>query len=219
MNKSEAFVDAGIKYDSIHLCVPQYTHSIPECGIFFKRIVSRTPSELRYIGRSVFIKKVTIQSLWKFELGSQESMILSIWFIVGFQQRNRQDSQDLNNDTFCSLPVTSAQCILGTENSPDAVILINYDDDELSQGCGQNKEAFETLTQNDIFKPYVTEQNFGPSNEGDDVGYNIYVFDIRFQEIFTAARPIEVKFKNDVVVTNDKNVYALVLTKNSEYRD
>ena len=36
--------------------------------------------------------------------------------IIGFQQRDRQDSQKLNNDTFCRLPVVSSQCIIGTEN-------------------------------------------------------------------------------------------------------
>ena len=29
------------------------------------------------------------------------------------RQRNRKDSQSLNNDTFCSLPDISAQCIIG----------------------------------------------------------------------------------------------------------
>ena len=37
------------------------------------------------------------------------------WIIIGFQQKERQDSQDLNNDTLCSLPVTSAQSIIGIE--------------------------------------------------------------------------------------------------------
>ena len=61
---------------------------------------------------------------------------------MGFQQRDRQDSQYLNDDTFCRLPVNSAQCIIGTENYPDAGILLNYDDDEYSQGYVQSKEAF-----------------------------------------------------------------------------
>ena len=61
------------------------------------------------------MKEVNNQNLWDFELGSQENMNVLIWIIVGFQQRSRQDSQNLNNDTFCRLPVTSAQCIIGTE--------------------------------------------------------------------------------------------------------
>ena len=67
--------------------------------------------------------------------------------IIEVQQRDRQDSQNLNNDTFCRLPVVSAQSIIGTEKYPDASIILNYDDDDdYSQGYYQIKEAFEALT-------------------------------------------------------------------------
>ena len=45
-----------------------------------------------------------------------------------------------------------------------------------------------------------------------DIGYNLYVLDIRHQENFTASQPIKVKFKFDGVVPNVINGYALVLT-------
>ena len=45
----------------------------------------------------------------------------------------------------------------------------------------------------------------------DDVGYILYVFDIRYQNIFTNSLPIEVDFKFVGVVPNDINGYALVL--------
>ena len=98
------------------------------------------------------MKEVNNQNLWNFEIGSQESMNVSIWILIGFQQRDRQDSQKLNNDTFCRLPVTRVQCILGTENYPDARTLLNYDDDDddddddYSQADGQINEAFRPLT-------------------------------------------------------------------------
>ena len=47
-----------------------------------------------------------------------------------FQQIDREIDQNLNNDNFVRLPVTSAQCIIGTEKYPDACILSNYDDDD-----------------------------------------------------------------------------------------
>ena len=43
------------------------------------------------------------------------------------------------------MPVTSAQCIIGTEKFPDSAILLNYNDDDYSQGYGQNKELLELL--------------------------------------------------------------------------
>ena len=47
------------------------------------------------------MKEVQNQNLWNFDLGSQESMNVPIWIIIGFQQRDRQDYQKLNHDTFC----------------------------------------------------------------------------------------------------------------------
>ena len=60
------------------------------------------------------------------DLGSQESMNVPNWVIIGFQQQDRQYSQILNNDSFCRLPVVSAQRINGTEKFPDAGILLNF---------------------------------------------------------------------------------------------
>ena len=71
------------------------------------------------------MESVNNQNLWNFELGSQKGMNLPIWDIIGLQQRNRQDSQNLKNDTFCRLPVSSVQCIIGTKKNPDSGILLN----------------------------------------------------------------------------------------------
>ena len=98
------------------------------------------------------MKKVNNQNLWNFELGSQENMNAPIWIIIGFQQQDRQDSQNLNDDTFCRLPVVSAQCIIGTEKYPYAGILLNYDEDGYSRGYSQIKETFKALTKDDILQ-------------------------------------------------------------------
>ena len=91
--------------------------------------------------------------------------------------------------------------------------MLNYDDDDYSQGYAQIKECFKALTKNDILQPYISDDNFRSSNvRADDVGYNLYVFDIRCQQNFTASQPIKVKFKLDWVVQNDINGCALVLT-------
>ena len=70
---------------------------------------------------------------------TQEGIKVPIWISRGFQQRDRQDSQNLNNDTFYRPPVTSTHCIIGTEKHPDSAILLNYDDDDDTQGYGQIK--------------------------------------------------------------------------------
>ena len=219
-NKDEAVIDkvagiadARIKISHIHWYVVHSTPSTQQQCILSKQISSKTPTDLRYVERSVFMKEVNNQNLWNFDLGSQERMNLPIWIIIGFQQQDRQDSQNLKNDTFCRLPVVSAQCIIGTEKYPDAGILLNYDDDDYSHGYSQIKEAFRALTKDDILQPYVSEEDFRTSNvKVVDVGYKLYVFDIRYQKNFTSSQPIKVEFNFNGVVPNDAQGYALVLT-------
>ena len=219
-NKDEAVIDkvagiadARIKTDHIHWYVPHYTPSISQQGKMSKKISNKTPTELRYVERSVFMKKVNNQNVWNFELGSQENMNVPIWIIIRFQQQDRQEIQDLNSDTFCRLPVVSAQCVIGTEKYPDTRILLNYDDDDYSQGYHQIKEAFKVLTKDDILQPYISEEDVRTSNvRAADVGYNLYVFDIRYQKNYTASQPIKVEFNFDGVGPNNANGYALVLT-------
>ena len=219
-DKDEAVIDkvagiagARIKIDHIHWYVPHYTTSMSQQAMMSKQFLNKTPTELRYLERSVFIKKVNNQKLWSFELGSQENMNVPMWIIIGFQQQNRQDSQNLNHDTFCRLLVVSAQCIIGKEKYPDAGILLNYGDDDYAQGYHQIKEAFKALTKDDILQPYISEEDFRTSNvRAADVGYNLYVFDIRYQKNYTASQPTKVEFKFDGLVPNNVNGYALVLT-------
>ena len=96
--------------------------------------------------------------------------------------------------------MTYAQCIIGTEKYPDSGILLNYDDDDYNQGYGQIREAFRALTKDDILQPYVSDHDFLSSNNNNDIGYNLYVFDIRCQKNFENSQPIKVEFKFDGVV-------------------
>ena len=219
-NKDEAVIDnvAGIadarnKIDHIHWYIPHYIPSISQQGIMSKQFLNETPTELRYVERSVFMKEVIDQNLWNFGMGSQENMNFLIWIIIGFQQQDRQDSQNLDNDTFCRLPVVSAQYVIGTGKNPDACLFLNYADDHYSQGYHQIKEAFKALTKDDVLQPYISEEDFKASNvRAADVGYNLYVFDIRYQKKYTASQPIKVESKFDGLVPNNVNGYALVLT-------
>ena len=76
------------------------------------------------------MKEVNTQKLWSFELVTQEGINVPIWIIVSFQQSDRQNDQNLNNDTSYRPPVTSAHCIIGTEKYPDSAIFLNYNDDD-----------------------------------------------------------------------------------------
>ena len=213
IDKVAGIADARIKIDHIHWYVAHYTPSFQQRSYLSKQILGKTPTELRYVERSVSMKEVNNQNLWNFELGSHKSMNVPIWIIFGFQQQDRQDSQDLNIDTFCRLPVVSAQCVIGMEKGPDACILMSYDDDDYSQGYHQIKEAFKALTKDDILQTFLSEEDFRTSNvRAVDVGYNLYVFGIRYHKNYTASQPNKVEFKFNGVVPNNINGYALVLT-------
>ena len=109
-------------------------------------------------------------------------MKVPIWNIIGFQERDRQDSPNLNNDTFVDYLLLVLNIILELKKNPNSGILINYDDDDYTQGYSQIKEVFRALTKDDIFQPYISDDNFRTSNvRADDVGYNLYVFDKRYQ--------------------------------------
>ena len=108
--------------------------------------------------------------------------------------------------------MTNTQCNIGTENYPDSAILLNYNDDDLSQGYGENKESFKALTKDDILQPYKSEHVFRSTNDGNNTGYKLYVFDIRYPKKFVSAQPIKVEVNFSESVPAGVYGYALVLT-------
>ena len=212
LNKDNAINLGRIKIIAIEWYVPHYIPSIQQQSILSKQIINKTPTEIIYPERSVFMKEVNTQNFWTFELGTQEGINIPIWIFVGYQQNDRQHDQNLNNDTFIRSPVISAQVVIGTERYPDNSILLNYEDDNYSQGYGQIKEAFKALTKDNILQPYISDQDFRSSNDGNDIGYNIYAFDIRNQKNFENAQPVKVEFKFSENIPAGVYGYALDLT-------
>ena len=212
LNKANAINNGKIKINAIEWYVPHYTPSMQQQSILSKQILNKTPTQIQYPERSVFMKEVNTQNFWTFELGTQEGINIPTWIIVGFQQHDRQHDQNLNNDTFVRLPVISAQVVIGTERYPDGGIILNYDDDDYSQGYGLIKETFRALRRDDILQPYISENDFRSSNNNNVIGYNIYAFDIRYQKKFENAQPVKVEFKFSENIDAGIYGYALVLT-------
>ena len=212
LNKDNAVVNGRVKNNSLDWYVPHYSPNLEEYNKLMDQTKKNTPTVLHYPERSVFMKEVNTQNLWIFELGVKDGINVPIWVIIAFQQNDRQNDQNLNNDTFYRPLVTSARCIIGTENYPDSSILLNYNDDDYSQGYGQIKEAFKALTKDNLLQPYISEHDFRSSNDGNNIGYNIYAFDIRYQKNFESSQPIKVEFKFDGVIPARIYGYALVLT-------
>ena len=130
---------------------------------------------------------------------------------IGFQQKERQDSQNFNNDANYRPSKASVKCVIGTEKYPDAGILIIFDD-EFSQGYGQIKEVFRALTKDDILEPYKSDNDFRSSNNGNDVGYNLYVFDLRYRRNLESAQTIKAEFEISEIIPAGIYGHALVLT-------
>ena len=212
MNKGNAINVGKIKINAIQWSVPHYTPSMQKQSLLSKKIINKTPTQIQYPEKSVSMKEVNTQNFWTFELRAQEGINIPTWIFVVFQQNDRQNDQNLNNDTFVRLPVISAQVVIGTERYFDSAILLNYDDDDYSQGYGLIKEAFKTLTKDDILQTYICEDDFRSSNEGNNSGYNIYAFDIRYQKTFENAQPVKVELKFSENVAAGIYGYALVLT-------
>ena len=115
LNNDNAINIGKIKFIAIEWYAAHATPSVSKQNILSNPILKTLPTELHFVERSVFIKEVNTQNHWAFELGTQEGINFPILNIIGFEQRHRQDSQILNNDTFYRPPVTSAQDIFGTE--------------------------------------------------------------------------------------------------------
>ena len=73
------------------------------------------------------------------------------------------------------------------------------------------KEAFKALTKDNILQPYVSEDDFRSDNNGNNIGYNIHVFDIRYQKKYQSSQSVKIEFKLDKVVPVGVYGYALVL--------
>ena len=85
--------------------------------------------------------------------------------------------------------------------------------DDYSHSYDKIEETFEALAKYDILISNISDYDFRSSFEGDGVGCKIYVFDIRYQNIFTATQPIKVELKLGGVVPDNVNGHELVLEK------
>ena len=86
LSKDNAINNAKNKFIAMEWYVPHYTPSISNQAILSKQISSKTPTELQYVERSVFLKEVNTQNSWTFEVGAKEGIIIAIWIINCFQQ-------------------------------------------------------------------------------------------------------------------------------------
>ena len=123
-------------------------------------IVSKAATELSHIERSSYMNNVTTENNWTFECGEGDGIDLSIYVIVGFMQRSQFDQQHQNNVIINRQGKLNAQCIIGSEQFPDAGIKCNYAIDKYSQAYGEIVSCFRYLAKDNILQHYTTQKVF-----------------------------------------------------------
>ena len=63
LDKTAAIADGRLETDHVHWYVGHFTLSIPQQGISSEQILSKTPTEFKYIERFVSVKEVNDQNL------------------------------------------------------------------------------------------------------------------------------------------------------------
>ena len=202
--------------DVISWYVPHYTPSISNQKLMSSNFAFKTPTELSYIKRSSYMKDVTTENNWTFEFGVGDGIDITIYVIVGFMQGDQFNQQHQNNDTFYRPSVVNAQCLIGSEKVPDAGIKCNYATDKYSQAYGEIVSCFRHLAKDIILQPYFTQKDFVTANNYPDgnLGYYLYVFDIRHNQDYSSSQPIRVRFDFTPAVSTATNLIgdALLLT-------
>ena len=189
--------------------IPHYVPSIENQQLVMDQILNKDPTELSYTQRITVRKDVNTNSNWTFELGiaGGSSGIESPTFvIVGFQARNKIDSQVHDNAVFDRLPISNAVCKIGSEKYPDDEIECDYDRDKYDQAYSEIENFYHLHSETSLLNPFIDLNKFRTN-------YNFYVFDISKQKDHIASQPIRLEFKfNAAIDVANFVAYALVLT-------
>ena len=124
-----AGVDAAktvIKHISWH--IPHYTPSLENQQFMMDQLLNKDPTELYYMELIVFREDVNTNNNWTFDLGNSGEST-PIFVIVGFQARNKIDSQTVDNAIFDRLPISISVDFEVLKNDDT---LSNADGDEIS---------------------------------------------------------------------------------------
>ena len=198
-------VDAAkIVIKDIGWYIPHYTPSIKNQQIVMDQLLNKNPTELYYMERIVLrIDINTNNNNWTFDLGNSGE---STSTFVGFQAKNKIDSQTHDNAIFDRLPISNAVCKIGSEKYPVDGFECDYDRDNYREAYQELENFYQLQTETNLLRPFIDLYKFRTN-------YNFYVFDLSKQKDHIACQPIrlESKFSTAIVVA-DYIAYALVLT-------
>ena len=196
---------AKINIKDISWFIPHYVPSLENQQLVMDQILDKDPTELFYTERVVFRKDVNANNNWTFELSNSGELTPS-FVIVGFQARNKIDSQTHNNVIFDRLPISSGVCKIGSQKYPDDGIKCDYDRDKYDQAYHEIENFYLLKSETNLLNPFIDLHKFRTN-------YNFYVFDLSKQKDQIASQPIRLEFKFSAAINvADYIAYALVLT-------
>ena len=99
--------------------VAHYNQNIIQVAILPKHFKSWLPTELLSNERYVFLKDLTTENDWIFELGIESGIYAPVFFDNIFQDKNRFWYQDKDNALLRRPTVSMAQSIIRTETNKD----------------------------------------------------------------------------------------------------
>ena len=200
---------AKVVVKDISWYIPHYVTSLENQELVLNEVLNKDPTELYYTERSVFRKDVNTKNNCTFELGNsggEAAQSTPIFVIVGFQARNKIDSQTHDNAVFDRLPISNAVCKIGSEKYPDDGIDCDYDRDKYDQAYIEIENFYHLKSETNLLNPFIDLHKFRRS-------YNFYVFDLPKQKDQIASQPIILEFKFRAAFgVADYIAYALVLT-------
>ena len=117
-NIRTARVDAAkVVVKDISWYIPHFVPNLENPQLVLNQILNNNPTELSFTERTVFRKDINTNNNWTFELGNSGESTPS-FVIVGFQTRNKIDSQTDDNATCDKFSISNAVCKIGSENIP-----------------------------------------------------------------------------------------------------
>ena len=190
--------------------IPHYVPSLENQQFVMDQILNKDPTEIFFTERIIFRKDVNTISNWTFELGSaggnSNNESCPTFVIVGFQARNKIDSQVHDNSVFDRLPISNAVCKIGSEKYPDDGIECDYDRDKYDQANSEIENFYHLHSETNLLNPFIDLHKFRTK-------YPLFVFDLSKQKDQIASQPIRLEFKfNAAIDVANFVAYALVLT-------
>ena len=109
--------------------------------------------------------------------GLKSISVFRFSFFFRFSRENLANNLEYDKDQLVKKPLSSVECLFGTDEQTDAGISLIYDGEKNSQVFGDFMSYFIPLTENSIFSLYITQNDY----RSEDV-YSLYVFHMPYQK-------------------------------------